>query len=287
MPADTFPQLRGSEFFSVNDVPLAAFRVATETSFRHSHDFYELVLVTKGQGKHQLFLPSGEELASSDLAQGDLISIPLGWSHFYFAPNQLEIFNVIFASEILEKWRDTLTEFSIFSASAETPTKWTLQRGEFEYLETLFQNVARETLGRQRGFGVAAEAKLAEALVWIERLNLRSNVTRSPDSEMAVSKVIAFMEQNFARQITLDEIARTAHLSTNYFCEVFKNATGQSPGRYLLRLRLEHARYLLLTTTRPITQVALESGFADASYFARAFKSAFGTAPTRLRAAGR
>lgn len=279
--------LRGADFFPVADVPLAVFRVVNGPYARHGHDFHELVLVARGTGQHEAFAPDNTPAHSVLLDEGDLFLIPVGWSHQYGECVGLEIFNVLFAPDLLEQWPSGEAAFGLCDGSSDVPANWTLQRGEREHLETLLQTIMRELAGRQRGFGIAASAKLAEVMVWLDRLNTRSPERRTPESQAAVLQAVAFMERHFAESIVLGDVARAAHLSAHYFCEVFKNSIGVSPGRYLLRLRLEHARYLLLTTTRPITEVAREAGFADASYFARAFKGAFGTSPSRLRATGR
>lgn len=265
---------------------MAVFRLLAVGAFRHSHDFHELFLVTKGTGRHELFSPTGSLHEVSALAPGELISIPLGWSHSYRQSESLEIFNVLFATQLLDKWPHVLEQFSIFDLSSQVPTRWSLQRGEYEHLEIQLQIIARELLGQKPGYDVAAQAKLLDVLVWIERLRSQSSERRPPESDGAALRATAFMEQRFAQPITIDDIARTAHLSANYFSEVFKEATGLSPGRYLMRLRLEHAHYLLLSTSLSVTHIARESGFADPSHFARAFKAAYGTAPSRLRKTG-
>ncbi|RYG56717.1 AraC family transcriptional regulator [bacterium] len=136
---------------------------------------------------------------------------------------------------------------------------------------------------RRLGYEYTAQGNLLAVLVRIERLNLQAKDTGRPEMAATISRAIAFMERHLAEPINLGDMARTARLNETYFCEAFKQATGISPGRYLMRLRLEHGRYLLLSTTEPITYVARQSGFADPSHFARAFKAAFNTSPSRLR----
>jgi AraC-like DNA-binding protein/mannose-6-phosphate isomerase-like protein (cupin superfamily) len=275
--------LRGAEMFSRTGVPLHVFRLSGCISLQHSHDFYELFLVTKGTGQHQLFSPSGDLHEVVELHPGYLMSVPLGWSHAYQPSEDLEIFNVAFAPQMLENWPRITERFRLFSCFPKAPTQWLLRRGELEQLETQLQNIARELVERSVGYEYAAPAKLLDILVGIERLNLEAKQTIKPELAAMVSQTIVFMEQHLATSIHLEDMANTVHLNETYFCEVFKQVTGISPGRYLMRLRLEHARYLLLSTAQPITTVARESGFTDPSHFARAFKAAFGTSPTRLR----
>lgn len=286
MSLASFPQLCRADFFPLPDVPLSVFRMKDGPNHRHSHDFHELVFVAHGTARHELFPPSSDLGEGVQMAEGDLFLIPVGWSHRYDNCARFEIFNILFAPEFLEQWPYDDAIFGLCNDVIMSPVKWRLQLSERKYLETLLQTIMREFTGRLHGFKIAVTAKLAEALVWLNRLSNQPPEQRAPESQIAVAQAVAFMEQHFAESIVLDDIARAAHLSTHYFCEVFKNSTGLSPKRYLARLRLEHARYLLLTTPHSITKVAHDVGFADASYFTRAFKAAFGASPTRLRSAG-
>lgn len=230
-----------------------------------------------------MFSPGGDLHEAIELHPGALISVPLGWSHSYQPSTDLEIFNVAFAQQMLENWPRIAERFQLFSCSPKVPTRWLLRRGALEQIETQLQNIARELVGRSIGYEYAAQAKLLDILVWIERLNLQTKQKIKPELAAMVSQTIVFMEQHLSTSIRLEDMANTVHLNETYFCEAFKQVTGISPGRYLMRLRLEHAHYLLLSTAMPVTNVARESGFTDPSHFARAFKRAFGTSPTRLR----
>lgn len=87
-----------------------------------------------------------------------------------------------------------------------------------------------------------------------------------------LKKVLRFIRENFASEITLDDMAREADLSTKYFCSFFKNMTGTTPVKYLLTYRVEQAARKLLGTDMSITQIAFDCGFNDLSYFIKTFK---------------
>lgn len=84
----------------------------------------------------------------------------------------------------------------------------------------------------------------------------------------------------------LDALAAMAGCSRAQFCRRFRVAVGCSPGQYVQRLRLETARELLLTTARPIADIAATCGFADRFHFSRVFARHAGTPPAALRRAG-
>jgi AraC family transcriptional regulator len=84
--------------------------------------------------------------------------------------------------------------------------------------------------------------------------------------------------------LSLDDLARAAHLSPFHFARAWKNSLGASPYASLLRLRIERAKRWLAVPAPPdikldITRVAMECGFADAAHFSNAFKRAVGVSP--------
>lgn len=94
---------------------------------------------------------------------------------------------------------------------------------------------------------------------------------------------MTYMEEHYASELRLSELAALADMTPNYFCHCFKQAVGQSPFEYLIRYRLAKAQYALRTTDRSVTEIALGSGFGDVSYFIRLFRERFGMTPKRYR----
>lgn len=96
-----------------------------------------------------------------------------------------------------------------------------------------------------------------------------------------------WLEENAAAPVGLQELARRAGLSPFHFLRVFSRVLGVTPHQYLVRLRLARAAKLLAEEALPVTEVALESGFADLSNFVRSFGRAAGVSPKRFRRAAR
>lgn len=85
---------------------------------------------------------------------------------------------------------------------------------------------------------------------------------------------------HLADKITLLELAALCGLERFQFLKMFKQTVGMTPHAWLVRLRLERACELLSHTQWELTKVAQEVGFYDQSHFNRAFKQAFGVAPS-------
>ncbi len=95
------------------------------------------------------------------------------------------------------------------------------------------------------------------------------------------------IQSNLAQDLDLETLARRFGYSPFHFQRVFKEAVGETPWQYVHRLRLEKAAYLLLITGDSILDISLVVGFRNHETFSRAFRKAFGCAPSEYRKEGR
>ena len=102
-----------------------------------------------------------------------------------------------------------------------------------------------------------------------------------------IRQAIAFVEQNLSAKVTENELAQRAALTAQHFCVLFKAETGETPARYLNKLRMEKARELLEDedyVQLSIKEIATTVGCNDLSHFVRDFEKRFGLSPKRYRA---
>lgn len=102
-------------------------------------------------------------------------------------------------------------------------------------------------------------------------------------SRPKLRQVLSYMEGNFSRDIRLRELASIAGLSDFHFVRSFRQSTGSTPHHYLLQVRINRAKSLLLQQHWTILQIALASGFSDASSFSRMFRTHTGASPSEWR----
>lgn len=91
------------------------------------------------------------------------------------------------------------------------------------------------------------------------------------------------MENNCLYNLELHEYARLCHRSLSKFKRDFTAAFGETPGRWLLQKKLDHAFRLLVQTDKQVTDVAYESGFVNCTHFDRVFKENVGISPLKYR----
>lgn len=99
-----------------------------------------------------------------------------------------------------------------------------------------------------------------------------------------INVVLNYIVKNLKDDLSLDTLAQMANYSPFHFQKIFKQVTGISPKQYVIMTRLENSSHLLIIHRhKSITEIALDSGFASPSTFARAFKNYFGISAEELR----
>jgi AraC family transcriptional regulator len=96
-------------------------------------------------------------------------------------------------------------------------------------------------------------------------------------------RITTLIEERLAEDLSLAELASAVGLSSSHFSSLFRNTTGLSPHRYLVRRRLERAQNLLTSTRRPIGEIATMVGSYDQSHLVRHMRRMNGVTPTYIR----
>ena len=157
-----------------------------------------------------------------------------------------------------------------------------------EAIVALVKRIFEEIGGSQAGFPFKVIGLMHEVLGEIQRKNeftshLPPSSVNDEKKVVKLKSVLKYIRENFAKDITLDDMAAVAGLSCKYFCKFFKDMTGTTPVNYLLAYRIERAARRLLGTDLSVTQIAYDCGFNDLSYFIKTFKAFKGVSPKEYR----
>lgn len=98
-----------------------------------------------------------------------------------------------------------------------------------------------------------------------------------------VRRALNYIDQHYAKPISLAELADTLNLSYSYLCSIFRKETGCTYVQYVTGLRIKVAQRLLETTSLRISEIARQVGYANAAYFAALFRNATGISPSEWR----
>lgn len=254
----------------------------------HWHDEFEMIFIYKGQG---IFSVNGFR----NLCQaGDLIIVPPGSIHA-IDQNQndfVEYFNIIFSLSLLEDnpeshcFRNYLSQLSendcmkdLFLRAASPICK---------KLAPLARDLIEHRHEKYCGYELMIKSRLYEILYILYNENLNDKKSspqnqREKENALRLKKILSYMREHFSEKITIEEISGIASLSPSRFMTFFKNQTGTSFIKYLNDYRLEAAAEELQATRKSITQIAIDNGFENISYFVRAFKAKYNSTPHDYR----
>src|SRR5258708_21133121 len=96
-------------------------------------------------------------------------------------------------------------------------------------------------------------------------------------------RVTELVHARIEQELSLEEMAQSAGLSTAHFSQMFRKSTGESPHRFVLRLRIERAKEMLRTAEERVLDVAIGCGFKTQQHFARVFRQICSASPTEYR----
>lgn len=94
-----------------------------------------------------------------------------------------------------------------------------------------------------------------------------------------LNRVFKYISENYDKKITLQQIADVAHMNSSAFCRYFKQLTGKSFTNYLIEIRINYAKKLLVDKKSYVNDIAYQCGFNSPSYFNKQFKKHEGTSP--------
>jgi AraC-like DNA-binding protein len=120
---------------------------------------------------------------------------------------------------------------------------------------------------------------------WLNFPNLLSVYTEKKPGR--VHKLMHYIQQNFKEEITLQQVASISGLQLHSFCRFFKALTHRTFSDFLNEVRIGFAKKLLQQSDLPITQIALECGYTNISYFNRSFKKINNITPKEYRSASK
>ncbi len=110
-----------------------------------------------------------------------------------------------------------------------------------------------------------------------------SKTSKAQSDVEAIALPVNYIKENYAQEISIKELAEYAHLSVSALERRFKKYLAKTPKQFINEIRLQRARKLIIETSKPIAQIAFETGFVEPSYFTLQFKKLFGQRPTEVR----
>jgi AraC family transcriptional regulator of arabinose operon len=224
--------------------------------------------IMEGEGflriRGQTFYPKPQELyllpANSIQSYGTINDNTFGkyWCHFTAKIGEIHLFDVLETPSFIridqpERWKDRFERLVDYSFSDKLTSR----------LQT--NSILLELIA-----------------AYIEQCDkVKFNLKAAPAFEK-MNVVLQHIETHLKDNLTVEALAQIAHFHPNYFIQIFKNFTGNSPIQYINRVRLDKAKHLLTMTELNVSAIADAVGL-ELSYFSRMFREHNGLSPSAYR----
>ncbi len=157
--------------------------------------------------------------------------------------------------------------------------------GANKEVAALVKSIYDEHTKKELHHSTLIKAKTLELLVYLLRNQATLNYseeTAENKQVFAVKKAIDYINNNFHRNITLEDICAEVCLSRYYLSRVFKENTGQTVSDFIMNQRCIHAQNLIASGNYSLGQIAELCGFNSSTYFSTVFKKYKGIAPSKM-----
>jgi AraC family transcriptional regulator len=149
------------------------------------------------------------------------------------------------------------------------------------------EELCREAASPDNVFDLFADGWASQALAHISRITrgneLQRRTLRNPLSPRKMRRLEEYVRDNLTEPLSLAAMSGVVGLSKRHLLRAFKEATGTTPHRFVLRQRIEEAKRRLIETDDAMTEVAFAAGFGSSQQFATSFRSATGITPSSFR----
>lgn len=173
----------------------------------------------------------------------------------------------------------TLPPTLVIRGSGSQPTPWLAST-----ISMLSSETESNAPGAAEVFTRLADTMLTQALRQALTELQAADQGRAPAlADPHIAEAVALIHSQPERAWRVAELAAQVGLSRSEFAARFRQLIGESPLRYVTRIRLAHAAALLRTSGAPLAQIAVRTGYATAFSFSKAFKREFGVAPGEYR----
>lgn len=250
----------------------------------HWHDEFEFVIITDGSvlvriaGKEFKLTAGDGYFSNSGILHAETLITPTGHRHaLVFSPKIIsQCDDLIWKTYVLPVLENNQLPFLQLSSSV------TWQKEILRLAETAWNSGGYETAD----YPLVVRSCLSKAISLISHHmdDLESEfhyTVRFRHDEERIKQALVFIESNYSESITIDDIAKSANVSTSTCLRLFRTVLNTTPVAYLLVFRLQRAlEELKQNDSRTISEIAYSCGFSDASYFNRRFRKEYGITPT-------
>ena len=252
----------------------------------HWHEEIEILVVTKGSA---VLILNNDRY---ELKEGYVAFILPNHLHLVTAllGDTFDFYAVVFHPDLLSSSIQDVIQQQYFDSVLQEnilfPTVLSAQEAKEFGIADVLSDIYALFAKKEPCFDLLIKARLyvVWSLYYLHGTSSASVSERTSDYRIALVKsIIDYIHTHYESQITLDILASHFHLSREHLCRLFKKMTRMSPIEYLNFYRISTSTRLLRETDHEISDIALEIGFNNISYFNRTFKRYMHVTPGEYR----
>ena len=281
-----------SENFGEKQCITLGYTMANYAVSRHSQEFYEINIITRGTGVHHF----GEK--EYPVSEGDVFIIPPEILHGYEGGDGFDVYHIILNPIYMQKNSSNLKRLPAYSTifhidpvmrrgvSADLHLR--LEEGEMEVVRGYLVELEKLNRSKDR---YTEDAILGEAMVTIIITKLCEAHTKQMarveknGEDKYFADTLSYIYEHYNESVDIDTLVRMARMSRTAYLTKFKRITGTTPGRFQSERRVEMAKQLLQNSSKTLGEIAVEVGCFDSPHLIRIFEKSCGMTPSKYRAA--
>lgn len=235
----------------------------------HWHDFYEIHVITQGTLTEHI---NGHEF---EMGPGWIYFLRPYDVHEYHGQGLVSLYKIQFMIDILDPDIQKILIASDYRLIMKLSDK------DMEMLDPFLSKIVDEYNSNKYN-RLTMISYLMNCLA-TEMIRLSQKHTSHSASSDAIVLALEHIHRNYAKNITMQQVATHVGLTPNYFCSKFHKEVGQSFKQYLRGLQLNHAATLLRVTDLSVSRICEDSGFSSLANFFKDFKVFYGMTPSQYR----
>lgn len=249
---------------------------ASWTNKPHFHEDLEFITITKGKTGYNI---NGEQIY---LEQGDTLMVNKNQIHYSFTtqPESCSYYIAILHPSLLCSSYFVQAHY-VEPIINNQNIPYVLIKHDDPYAEKIYFRVEEliDSIDSELSITISFLALFNGIFSWCRAHYMLDHPAHVSNTDSSFKLMLKFIQSNYAKQLTLSDIAKAGDVSKTHCNTLFKRFTGSTPIDSLNRYRTERVAYFVTNTNLSMSEIAERTGFSGASYMTETFKKIYGVAP--------
>lgn len=246
----------------------------------HSHDFYLVLLVTKGSGIHRI------DFNEYNVEKGSMFVLSPGQVHLWELSDDIDGYVLFFHKEyfLIDFTKDRLENMPFFRSTFSSPYFY-LNEKSLKIIEDLFVKIYAEYSNRLIKYHEIIRLHLNCMFIQLNRFYIEENDTKSEFKYEIIQLNLfqKYIDEHFKNHLSVKEYASLMNISAKQLSTICKKSIGKSPLELIHERIILESKRLLTHSQLAVNGISEELNFSDNSYFIRLFKKNCGITPEKFR----